>query len=214
MSIFNYNPEDANPILPEGEYDAVILEGKTGETKKGDPKLEVTVKAYGESGVQPLVTDHIVSPYGIRRLKRLCEATGVDFGKGEVDPAEFVGQNLRVRLRVEHDEAGQYDDRNVIAKYLPDQPAQQKTGPQKPVVSGPTEAKPNNADGPKLDEPGAYAAYAEAVRKDRPEATDSLLMQNFGEACNKLVPDKQRSKFTPEDWARVVRDGQREFVPF
>lgn len=131
---WRFQPDDANPILPEGEYSAVVLTAESGETKQGDSKFDVTVKVYGGNGVLLLVTDHIISPYGIRRLKRLCETTGVDFDNGEVDPADFVGQNVRVRLRVEHDEDG----------HLPDGTAQPAAAKSNPAQGSGMLTKPMN----------------------------------------------------------------------
>lgn len=145
MTAFTYNKEDANPIVPEGEYDAVVLTAETGETKKGDPKLAVTCKIYDADGRRPLVTDNIVSPYGIRRLKQLCQATGLDFESGEVDPADFVGKNLRVRVVISHDETGQYDDRNVIRAYMPDRGDAESTSSQA-ASAEPAPAEPSDSD--------------------------------------------------------------------
>lgn len=118
MANFSFNPSDANPVLPDGEYEAVIFNAETGTTKNGDPKLAVTLKVYEPDGRNPLVTDHIVEPFGLRRLKRLCGATGVDFDSGEVDPSKLVGQNVRVKLRVRHDD--EYGDSNNVQGYAPD----------------------------------------------------------------------------------------------
>ena len=89
MTQFTYNTNDAVQLVPEGEYEAVVFEAKTGKTKKGDPKLVITSKVYGPEGRSPLVTDNIVSPYGIRRLKQLCEATGY-LTECEMDGGSYI----------------------------------------------------------------------------------------------------------------------------
>ena len=185
MSTYKYNPDDANPVLQDGEYDAVIQDAKVGETKKGDPKVQVTVKVYGPNNIRPLVHDHIIAPYGIRRLKQLCEALGVDFDSGEVDPTKFVGRNLRVQLRTQADDA--FGDRNVVSRYLPDK-------------------------GDELDEATAYSAYANAVRANHADTTDDLLLKNWSSACDKL--GKPKSQFTSTDWLQVREEANSEFVPF
>ena len=206
MTNFSYNPADANPLLPDGEYDGVVFEAKRATTKSGDPKLQITVKAYGPNSVQPPVTDHIVAPWGVRRLRQLCKATDVNFDSGEVNPADFVGKNLRVRLRVRKDESGEYDDQNEIKAYLPDAGS---------TASMPTTER--NAPAPDdhpLDEAAAFATYVKAVKEIRPDASDEMIMQNFSAACDQLVPGKARNVFTTADWQRVVAEGPGNFIPF
>ena len=206
MTQFTYNTNDAVQLVQEGEYDAVIFTAKTGETKKGDPKLEITSKVYGPEGKAPLVTDNIVSPFGIHRLKQLCEGTGVEFTKGEVNPQDFVGKNVKVKVVVEHDDTGKYDDRNGIRAYLPDDGS-----PAPEVVTRPeTPTDQSDRSGGKLD---AWKGYCDAVRAGKPDVTEELLIKNFQSACKELV-GKSEDQFTEQDWIKVRDEGPKEFVPF
>ena len=216
MSDFNYNTADANPILEPGVYDAVILNAKTGTTKSGDPKMQIDVRIYGPHGVGVLANDHIVAPWGIRRLRQLCEATGVDFSAGSVNPEDFVGSNVRVKVRIQEDQTGEYEDRNSIVSYQPDQ---EQAPPPDPAArgggSGTVATHP--ASGPRastVDEASAYATFVDAVRSERPNAGDDRLKSEFGRICHELAPDKKLSEFSAEDWARVATEGPKVFIPF
>ena len=197
MTKYNYNPDDALQIVPAGNYDAVVFSAKTGETKKGAPKLDMTLKVYDPKGVNPLVRDTIMSPFGIRRLKQLCEATGVDFSGGEVDPEEFPGKNVQVRLCVRTDPTGQYDDQNSVSAYLSDDVQ---------VIS-------QAASAPTVGKREAWMGYCENVRKDVPTAKDELLADNFKAACKTLVGDKPESDYIEADWIKVREEGPKQFLP-
>ncbi|MAG17650.1 MAG: hypothetical protein CMJ21_06225 [Phycisphaerae bacterium] len=206
MTQFTYDTKDAVQIVSQGEYEAVIFSAETGKTKKGDPKLVITSKIYGPEGRSPLVTDNIVSPYGIRRLKQLCEATGVEFNDGEVNPQDFVGKNVKVKVVVEHDDTGKYDDRNGIRAYLPDDGS-----PAPEVVTRPeTPTDQSDRSGGKLD---AWKGYCDAVRKTKPDVEDDLLIKNFQSACKDLV-GKPEDQFTEPDWIKVRDEGPKGFIPF
>ena len=206
---FSYNPDDAVQIVDAGIYDAVVFDAKAGETKQGASKLEVILKVYDPKGVNPLVTDHIVAPFGIKRLKQLCEACGVDFASGNLDPKDLVGKNVQVRLRVRTAPTGQFDDQNAVSAYLSDSSLAVEVNTAK---AGTSKAQPDTS--PALDEASAYAGYVQKVREEKPDATDALLMKNFAEACNTLVPSKERAIFTEADWITVRDGGPRAFVPF
>lgn len=228
MTAFQYNKADANPILPEGEYDAVIFRAETGQTKKGDPKLEIIIKIYDADGVRPMVTDNIVAPFGIRRLKQLCIAVGVDFDAGEVDPSEFVGKNVRVRISVRKDDTGQYDDQNTIRKYMPDETlsTEAATPPASgPAVSAPSTASPATSPTPaaeaatseattRVGKRDAWLGYCAAIRKDRPDVAEELLVQNWQDTCRAFFGDKPEEQYTDADWMKIRDEGPGKFIPF
>ena len=54
MSTFTYDPKKADVLLPDGDYEAVVYEAEHTVSHKGNPMLEITVKAYGPDGLEPL----------------------------------------------------------------------------------------------------------------------------------------------------------------
>ena len=217
MSVFAFNPADADRALPEGTYDAVITDAKKGMTKNGDEKLQITLQVYGPNGEKLLVDDHITEPYGIPRLRPLCNATDVEFNSGEVDPAVFIGKSVKVRLRVRESE--QYGRKNDVTRYYPDT----DTGDEQQSV---THHPPQGVTGSDTIEAGtpvseptfgrreAFKAYREKVRAKWPDASAEALEENFKEACKDLVPGKDDVDFTEADWKRVAEGGSAEYVPF
>lgn len=149
MSHFEYDPNEANPLLDPGRYDAVVMAADARKTKAGDPMLVLQVKVYDPNGVKPTVFDNITRPYGVRRLKQLCEATGVPFDDGNIEAEDLRGHNIIVELRVKTDPNGVYEDSNAVTRYLPDdgpKPGQ----PQSPDTSPRTESlleKDKDTDG-------------------------------------------------------------------
>lgn len=143
MSEFTYDPNEANPVLDPGRYDAVVMAAEVKDTKKGDPMLVVQVKVYDPDGIKPTVFDNITRPYGIRRLKQLCEVTGVSFDNGSIDPQDLVGQNVVVELRIKKDPNGMYEDANAVVRYEADGRSQSHQA---------TEAAPEQAEDAKENE--------------------------------------------------------------
>ena len=213
MTPFKYDRNDAVQLIPEGEYEAVIFDAKAGTTKKDDPKLEITSKVYGPENRTPLVTDNIVAPYGIRRLRQLCESTGVEFNKNEVYPQEFIGKNVKVRVTVQHDDSGKYDDRNAIKAYLPDESSPAPGAVTRPESPSDQPQPPPTSDPSGIGRAEAWKGYCDAVRAGKPDVTEELLIKNFQSACKELV-GKSEDQFTEQDWIKVRDEGPKEFVPF
>ena len=210
MTQFNYDPKDAVQLVPEGEYEAVVFTAETGKTKKDDSKLGITSKVYGPEGRSPLVTDNIVAPFGIRRLKQLCAATGVAFN-GEVNAQDFVGKNVKVKVIVKHDETGQYDDRNDIRAYMPDGGSPATVPITQP--ESPSDPPPGVPAGGGVGKVEAWKGYREAICKDRPGTSEELLLKNFNTACEELI-GKPEDQFTEQDWIKVRDEGPEGFIPF
>ena len=115
-----FNPKDAVQLLPEGEYRAEVATAEETKSKAGNDMLKVTWKVFAPNGGTPLVTDYIVPPHGVGRLKKMCRAVGLEdkFKQGSVTPEDLRGQACTVVVIVEDDKTGNYDPQNRIAKYI------------------------------------------------------------------------------------------------
>lgn len=119
---FDPKEADAN-LLPEAWYDAIVMDAIDTVSKKGNDMMTVTFKIYDDRGLQPLIDRYFVkSQAGLSGLKKLCRAVGVAeevFQGGEVDPMDLRGKPLRVLVKIQKDETGRYDDKNVAAAFEP-----------------------------------------------------------------------------------------------
>ena len=117
---FKYDPSKVEEkkfiCLPEGEYEVKIVDVVQKTSKNGNDMLELTINAYDEDGRQVRVFDWIVNPTGLWKLKKICEATGIEF-TGEIDEQRLVGLNLMAKLQLRK-ATDKYPERNQIADYL------------------------------------------------------------------------------------------------
>ena len=84
--------------LPPGEYLFEITEMKQGQSKNGNPQLEMSVKVHNEGelygrGGKFWYTLNFQSEVPRKRLKSLIDATGVSIAAdGSIEDQEFVGR--------------------------------------------------------------------------------------------------------------------------
>lgn len=128
--MIKYDPKDAVLCLPPGDYPATIDAVEEKQSKAGNDMYQVDFTVYTSGDKRVRVTDYIVIPSFVWKLKRLARALGMEdaFKAGSFDPASQVGQNIVVTLDVEEKEG--YDDRNTIKAYL----TKDGRDPKKPVA--------------------------------------------------------------------------------
>jgi hypothetical protein len=118
--MFSFDPKDANDtisLLHEGLYDAEIVEAELTTSKAGNSMIHMSVRVFTDETMR-FIHDYIVNPHSLWKLKRICDATGIDFD-GELDEQLLIGRYLRVRVKVRVDKEGKYGDKNVITQYHP-----------------------------------------------------------------------------------------------
>lgn len=119
-----YNPEDANANLIPSEtwLQATIETAVEKVSKSGNEMIEAGFKVYDQAGKQPIIKHYFVST-APGMFKKLCKVLSLDFESGCVSAESLVGKNLFVKIKIQKDETGRYDDKNVIAAFadkLPD----------------------------------------------------------------------------------------------
>lgn len=117
-----YEPKDANGILiPDGEYDAEISEAVEKRSKSGNDMMELKVKVWANGGGPRIVFDYIVVPSSLYKLKQIAGATGQmsTFESGEMGVDEVRNKSVRVSIKTQADKEGKFPDKNVVARYLP-----------------------------------------------------------------------------------------------
>lgn len=116
-----YDPKSASSLIPDGEYDAEIATAEEARSKSGKEMLKLTVKVWAGGGGPRTVFDYVVNPETLWRLKQIAGAVGKNdlFDSGEMGPREIQGESVRVAIKTQKDKKGQFEDKNVIARYLP-----------------------------------------------------------------------------------------------
>ena len=123
--MFQFDPKDAgNKLIPDGEYEATVVEAEELKSKAGNAMLKLTIRVWANGNTFQLV-DYVVNPSSLWKLKRLAGAVGLidKFETGSFDPRELVGKNFLAGVKTKKDETAKYPDQNVIAKYSQSAPA-------------------------------------------------------------------------------------------
>jgi len=123
-----FNPKDADQkLIPDGDYDAVIVNAEETKSQAGNDMLKLTVRVYAK-GEESLVFDRIVFPSFTWKLKTIAQALGMmpAFESGSLETRELIERNIKVSVKTRKDETGKYGDQNVIARYLRDASAPPK----------------------------------------------------------------------------------------
>lgn len=109
-----YDP-NATPCLPDGEYEAVIMEAKEGCSKAGNDMVIITWRVYGNGGGVVEINDYIVDsqPW---KLKRIAKAVGCldSFETGHFNPDEYENKSATLTLSTKEDD---YGPKNEIKSY-------------------------------------------------------------------------------------------------
>ncbi|MFN8995537.1 MAG: hypothetical protein ACK5X3_17985 [Pseudomonadota bacterium] len=122
-----YDPKNASSTIAEGEYDASIKHvqtddehGNTLTSKAGNEMEKVTFTIYTENGERQLSTYFVNSNKALWRYRKLAEALGQgeEFKSGRFEASNFVGENIRVSIKIKPAD-GTYDEQNEIAAFDP-----------------------------------------------------------------------------------------------
>jgi Protein of unknown function (DUF669) len=130
-------------VLPPGECVAHIVEASIQQPHSGDGYyLALTWKIIkgdyaGRQVWQQIICQHSseqAQTIGRKMLKDLCVATGV---AEQVDDASvFLFKPVRIRLGIERDKQGVYEDENRISRILPlEAKSEEPEQPAKPVAA-------------------------------------------------------------------------------
>ena len=103
-------------VLPPGEYDVQVEDSKEDLGPKGR-YIQMTFQVIGHPG-KVWETFSVNSEFAMSRMKTLAKCAGHPNPSGMRDTAELHGKMVRVKLKIEHDETGKYDDKNRISAFL------------------------------------------------------------------------------------------------
>jgi hypothetical protein len=117
---------DSFELVPPGEYPAVVVEAEVKSPRSGDGyMLAVRYKISDGPYEGRLIFDNAVIQHsnetatkiGRARIKGLCDACGVQGAVKDTD--EFLFKPVTIKVGIEKDKAGLYEDKNRILKILP-----------------------------------------------------------------------------------------------
>lgn len=116
----NFNPKDASTLIQDGEYDGEIALAEETHSKAGSEMLKLTVRVWAGSGGPRTVFDYVVNPGGLWKLKQIASASGQmdKYEAGSMGAGDLNGVSVRVGVKTQKDKTGQFEDKNVIARYL------------------------------------------------------------------------------------------------
>src|SRR5690348_13491943 len=110
---------DSRTLLPNGEYDATVLEASDEKSKSsGNDQIHLLLLVKSDDGQQNRVHDYLLEAM-TGKLRHFCAAAGLmsEYEAGNLTAADCSGQDVRVQLAMEKGK-GEYADKNVVRDYL------------------------------------------------------------------------------------------------
>ena len=129
------NESEEKRLLDAGEYWFKIVKAEEAVSKSGNDMIKLTLAIDGQ-----LITEYLVYIDKMAwKVKAFCESVGMlqSWDEGEILASQLVGRQGMANIDIEKRES--YDDRNRVAKWLP-QPGGFKDAPVKDPVEQVTDA--------------------------------------------------------------------------
>jgi hypothetical protein len=116
-NLTNYESETGFDVLPPGWYHARVIDSEIKHGNKG-PYINWTYEIVGRPNRvwDIMSTGNEIS---MKRLKSLAVCAGHPNPNYIADTEELHGKEFQVRLKIEKDPSGQYDDRNKVIAFKP-----------------------------------------------------------------------------------------------
>jgi hypothetical protein len=145
-SAFYFNPESQEgtsfELIPAGDYVAQIVEANIRQPKSGDGHMLALTwricegECEGRQIWETLCYQHsnpTTQDIARKKLKDLCVAFGIT--EQVSDPESFLFKPAKVRIGIQSDKYGQFDDKNFVKRVWPVQDPE-PTPIQKPAPTG------------------------------------------------------------------------------
>lgn len=94
---YNLDNEGKTPDFEYGECNIEIINGVEKVSKKGNPMIEVNIKAIDKRGQSISVRDYLVD-HVIWKIKEFCRAFDLDFEEGEVNISAIEGKKGKAEI--------------------------------------------------------------------------------------------------------------------
>ena len=114
-----FNPSDANAhLIPTGTWcEALIVEAVDTVSKGGNEMIVATFRVWGAGMTADLRHYFVASRPGM--LKKMCAVLGItsQYEAGEIVAETLKGREMRALIKIQEDETGKWDDKNVVAAF-------------------------------------------------------------------------------------------------
>lgn len=144
-NLTGYESQEGFDCLPPGWYPATVIDSEIKEGSKG-PYINWT---WGIDGKPNKVWDimSIGNEISMQRLKTMATCCGHKNPNYIADTEELHGMKCLIRLKVESDPSGKYDDKNKISAFKAVNGNGKKAVEQ---VNGAKNSEPAKSDNPKM----------------------------------------------------------------
>jgi beta-xylosidase len=116
-NLSEYDTQEGFDCLPPGWYPARIADSEIKSGPKG-PYINWTFEIIGHPNrVWDVMS--LGNEVSLRRLKTLATVAGHSNPNFIKDTEELHGLECQVKLKIEHDDSGQYDDKNKVSALKP-----------------------------------------------------------------------------------------------
>lgn len=118
MDLSNTTSDDGFDVLPPNWYEAEIANSEMKQGQKGE-YVQWEFDILGKPGKVWDIMSFSEKAYPITqgKIKKMAECCGHHNPNFVADTEELHGKRLQVRLKIEHDKTGQYDDKNKVTAF-------------------------------------------------------------------------------------------------
>ena len=149
VNLSNYDAREGFDPLPPGWYEAEIIDSEIRHGAKG-AYINWTFAVVGKPNrIWDVMS--LGNEISLQRLKTLATCCGHPNPNYISDTEELHGLKCQIRLKIEHDDTGQYEPKNKVTAFKPTNGKQQPSSPtviNPPNPSAPAPAEP--AQKPKM----------------------------------------------------------------
>lgn len=107
-------------LLPDGEYDFDVTGAEEAVSKtSGKEMIKLTLKVYALDGNTTPVYDYLLSSLEYK-IKHFCDTAGLqtEYQMGILTADMCLNRCGKVKLGIQKDKTGQYEDKNVVKDYV------------------------------------------------------------------------------------------------
>ena len=141
------------PVLPSGEYDALVGTATDKVSKSDNDMIELVLTVWDHDGNETKVFDYLLEKIPLK-LRHFCIAAGIEdaYNAGELTAELCQGHNVCVKLKIDEGK-GEWPRSNKVVGYIaPATTTRPAPAPAPAPAPSPNPSEPGQA-GPDADNP-------------------------------------------------------------